>query len=166
MPKKINSNKKGNAREHEVVKDLIKRFGKGFSRTIASGASATNMYNHYSKSKEADIKKNTGDIITPDNFKFVIEAKHYKEFDFFSFWPGESLIDKWFNQVKLDAHRIDKRPLLLFKFNYKKKMGCIEYSFKNNLVEKKVKFVTINENYIICTQTDLFRLHDNFFYEN
>jgi hypothetical protein len=166
MPKRFNSNKKGNAREHEVIKDLTKRFGNGFYRSRQSGASATRKFNHYNESKKEFILKHTGDIITPPEFKFVIEVKHYKEFDFFTFWPGNSLIDNWFSQAEKDALRVDKEPLLLFKFNYKKKMACLSFKYKSILREAKVKYLGVNEHYLILTQKDLFNLHNKHFWEN
>ena len=159
----MNSNAKGNAREREVCLDLETRFNMSFTRTIQSGASATRS-TFSKKPREKFIKENTGDIFTPQNFRFTIEAKHYSSFDVFSYWSQNCLLDSWFSQAKSDAARIQKEFLVLFKFNRRKKMAMMDVLNKKLIAELKIKFVQFSQDYLILTQNDLFSLPDDFFF--
>ncbi len=71
-PKRKNSRAKGAAFENKVAKILNNRFNTSeFSRTPGSGAFATTH-------KLPDHLKLHGDLITPKNFKFIIECKKGK----------------------------------------------------------------------------------------
>lgn len=161
--KRLNSNAKGNKREWEVCSDLSKRFNKEFLRTLSSGASATRRHDCNNKDVEF-IKNNTGDIICPDGFKFVIESKHYKDFDFFTLFNDKNLLTDWWRQSYKDSKRVGKHSLVFFKFNYKKKMAMLSIDFKSDVA--KFKNVIINNEFIVITQDDLFSLPNGFFFPN
>jgi hypothetical protein len=69
--KKINSKDKGRRGENTVVKTLIARFNKPFSRTIGSG----NRGSQVNLTEEAK-QIFTGDLICPHSFIFCVEIKH------------------------------------------------------------------------------------------
>lgn len=163
MAKKVDGKTKGKNREREVCSDLTKRFKKDFIRNPAySGALAARIKNDKKVSNEL-VTAIAGDIVCPDGFKFSVECKHYKEFDFFTIWNEGSLINKWWEQTKKAAGICSKEPLVLFKFNHKKKMAMLPQKYKSNFKNKI--YVCINDEFIIITQDDLFSLEDTFFYE-
>ena len=67
--KKVNSRAKGNRFENKIARELNERFDtKEFCRTPGSGAFATTH-------TLPEYLKVYGDLITPENFKFIIECK-------------------------------------------------------------------------------------------
>ena len=112
----INSKKKGNRVELEIAKIFCERFGKEFCRVPQSGAFGTN----YRKTnlREDAIEILSGDIITPEEFRFSIEVKSRKDFNFFDFFNKKSELHDWLNQCEKDADASSKMPLLIVKINY------------------------------------------------
>ena len=111
--KKKNSKRKGKRGESDVCDLFIKRFpDQKFSRVIGSGAHA-----YRSNLTEAAKVIFTGDIVTPDNFRFCIEVKTgYPEIDLCSALDGgHTKIDAFLDQATKDAERIKKQPLMVWK---------------------------------------------------
>lgn len=108
--KKKNSKNKGGRGELALVKILNKRFdSQEFSRVSGSG----NRWSQVQFVKRDYI----GDIVSPDNFKFVIECKFgYDDIDVYRVvTEGHSQIDSFLKQAKDDAKRADRTPLLCWK---------------------------------------------------
>jgi hypothetical protein len=125
---KINSKNKGSSGERELCKILNNRFGLGlFSRVPMSGA-YTGGKNRTKTSNLSNSAKDTlsGDIITPDNFKFSIEHKFYKEASFWDLFNDNSNLKSWFIQCEGDAKFIEKEPMLIVKYNNKKRIVYIK----------------------------------------
>jgi hypothetical protein len=132
-PKKIKSGKKGKRVELELVKSLNARFSEilsknqswgKFSRSVGSGnrwgqqvhlsRTATNIY--------------SGDIVCPDNFKFVLESKGgYNHVDLCSaFCGGSSELDDFLKQVSDDSERCSRKPMLLWKKDRKPRLAFLK----------------------------------------
>jgi hypothetical protein len=111
--KKINSKKKGNRVELELTKILNNRFESGFSRSVGSG----NRWSQTQNLSENAKQIYSGDLVVPENFKFVIECKGgYDGIDLNSiFIHGNSEIDSFLDQVTLDSERCKRKPLLCWK---------------------------------------------------
>lgn len=125
--KGINSKNKGSTAEREVSKILNDRFvGYTFARSVQSGA-----YTGGSNSSRADALTEeqklvfSGDIRIPVNFKFTIEHKFYKEISFWDLFNESSDLHKWFKQAQHDADQVNKSPMLVCKFNNKKRIVFI-----------------------------------------
>jgi len=111
----VNGKRKGSAFERELCKKLESIFGGTFTRTPHSGAFGT--INH-SVLNEAMKQTLTGDIITPKNFKFSIEAKSYKAINWHQIAMGKCpVLDGWIAQSERDAITAGKDALLIFKIS-------------------------------------------------
>ena len=80
------SKDKGNAWELEVAKFLEENFEGKFSRVPRSGAMFGGENAENAEGERSDVVEIlSGDIITPKEFPFTIEAKHYDDFKFSHF---------------------------------------------------------------------------------
>ena len=96
---RINSRTKGNTFERALAKKLNVRFDtKEFCRTPGSGAFATTH-------KLPDYLQVHGDLITPQNFKFVIEAKRGYDIKFEDLWKPKSNLFSFIAQAARDGEK-------------------------------------------------------------
>lgn len=111
--KKLNSGRKGRRVELELAKLLNNRFGKGFSRSVGSG----NRWSQTSYLPKHAQEVFSGDLVCPENFKFVLESKGgYDDIDFNNFLAkGLKDLDSFLKQVSSEAERCGRKPLLLWK---------------------------------------------------
>lgn len=121
----INSKKKGNRVEREIAKVLKGRFNLEFCRVPQSGAMATVKKNTDLREDAKEIM--CGDIISPENFRFSIEVKGRKSFNFFEFFSEKSELKSWLEQAKEEAKISKKFPLLVVKINYQPTFVMFEY---------------------------------------
>ena len=156
MSKGINSKAKGNRVELEMAKILTKRFNLEFSRTPASGAFATNK-------RGSDLRKDvidelTGDLIVPKSFKFSIEVKSRKAFNFFDFFNKGGEIHEWLKQCEEDAEKSGKLPLLIVKINYHEPFVMVKFPIKiSDMLFQKWQIITL-EHFL--------EIDDNEFFDN
>lgn len=155
---KINSKKKGNRSELALSKVLNKRFGGGFSRSIGSG-------NRWSQASLPDHAKQvfTGDLVTPENFRYVIESKGgYDKIDLnliFNYKNKE--LESFLEQAKKDAKRCKKKPLLCWK---KARMPWVCAIQSKEI--RKIEFnISIKyKEWTILNLEELLVLEDSFFF--
>jgi hypothetical protein len=110
--KKINSKRKGNNGELDLILSLTARFpGKTFFRVVGSG----NRGSQVSLGEHKEMF--TGDIVCPPNFKFTIECKYgYDGVEMLSFFPdGHRQVNEWIKQAARDAGSLNKQPLLCWR---------------------------------------------------
>ena len=113
--KRVNSRRKGATFERELVTKLNKKFNsKEFSRTPGSGAFATT---HKNLPPSLQIH---GDLITPSNFKFCIEAKNGYNVNIYDLFKKRSELVNFITQAKRDAKNSKKQWLLIYKKTRKK----------------------------------------------
>lgn len=102
------SKAKGTAFEAKIAKKFTAEFGKEFRRVPLSGA--------------IDYLKS--DIWVPSDtawFPYVIECKHYKDVKWNGFLTAKSSdIYKFWEQASEDANTMDKKPLLVFRWDRSK----------------------------------------------
>ena len=158
---KINAKKKGNRGELELVKILCERFGEGkFKRCPSSGAYVGGANRSSSENlTEAQKQAFASDIIAPENFRFSIEHKFYKNpFTVFDLENKSSDINSWFGQVSGDAAFAKKEPLLIVKYNGKKRIA-----FSRNLVDKD--YILETKGWYCYWLEDLITLEDKFWFK-
>lgn len=134
---KINSKSKGSRGELELVHLLENRFGEGkFKRSPSSGAitGGANRESSENLSMEAKITL-ASDIITPINFRFIVEHKFYGNANFFDLFNESSELFKWFEQAEGDANFVNKEPMLVVKYNYKQRIAYIKQKLINYVFE-------------------------------
>ncbi len=153
----INGKKKGNRTELEFAKLLSKRFGKTFKRVPMSGAFST--ANKGTGTSEIAMDVLSGDIIPPEGFKFSIEVKSRKEFNFWDMLnDGNCDIDSWLSQSKEEGMISHKEPLLIIKINNKKPFVF----FRRTLHEGKL---TYKEEWSVMRMDYFLNLPDSFFFK-
>lgn len=128
-PKRKNtSKKKGNGFELTVAKLLSKELAPmNFIRTPGSGArvGGKNFATIGQMFGEEALKIFVGDVVPVNEkqigkkFKVSCECKFYATQDHFtSVMMGSGLIFKWMKESEDDAQKIDKLPILIFKWNH------------------------------------------------
>jgi Holliday junction resolvase len=130
----MNSKKKGNSFELKIAKMLSKTLNVKFTRTPNSGAFGTTH----------ETQSLMGDIICPDNFKFVIECKVGYGLDFMSIFKkskDRSFLLSFFVQVERDAQSKNKEPMVIYKKNNKPEWVFIHQEF--------LKEIPLNEYILI-----------------
>lgn len=146
------SKDKGNAWELEVAKFLEENFEGKFSRVPRSGAMFGGENAENVEGERSDVVEIlSGDIITPKDFPFTIEAKHYEDFKFSHLLGGENkLLDGWLVDVQKDAERAKRLPMIMAKFSYIGSYAIFDYKiiktndgicpstyFENHLIYKR-----------------------------
>lgn len=138
-----NSKQKGNNFERKVAKILTEKLEMEFNRTPQSGglrwASDNNVY---------------GDIVTPNNFPFIIECKNRENWSFDQLMKGQCKeFDNWVKQVTEDCCRYNhnsgdkdtilKVPLIIFTKNRMPIYLAYDYGATNykedEVIEKLIK---------------------------
>jgi hypothetical protein len=123
------SKDKGTAWELEVAKILEENFEGKFSRTPRSGAMFGGENAENADGERSDvIEILTGDIITPKDFPFTIEAKHYDDFKFSHLLHGENKdLDSWIESAEKDAELAKRLPMIIAKFSYIGSYAVFDY---------------------------------------
>lgn len=102
------SKAKGSAFEAKIARKFTEAFGKEFKRVPLSGA----------------IEYLKSDIFVPSDtawFPYILECKHYKEVKWNGFLTAKSSdIYKFWEQASNDAVKMDKKPLLVFRWDRSK----------------------------------------------
>jgi len=138
---KINSKSKGNTGERECVKILNETLGdnkKVFSRVPSSGAWGGGQNRERRKDMSYEQKLTlVADIMAPTNFNFVLEHKFYKEASFWDLFNESSSPNEWIKQVSSDADFVEKKPMLIVKYNRHKRITFIKEKYDNYIFEWK-----------------------------
>jgi hypothetical protein len=166
--KKIKSGKKGKRVELEVVKELNKKFcsllklhpdwGK-FSRSVGSG----NRWGQRIELSKSAKETYTGDIVCPDNFKFVLESKGgYNDIDLCSaFEKGHKELDGFLKQASDDAVRCQRKPMLIWKKDRKPRLAAVK---TKELTRRKFAYSMKYRDWTFVNYKDLMKLDDDFFF--
>jgi len=167
---KINSKKKGNNGELQLVHILEKRFGKGkFKRTPSSGAftGGKNREGSENLSYEAKVVL-ASDIIVPMEFKFIIEHKFYNNISFWELFSDKSNWNQWVKQASDDAEFVNKEPLIIAKYNHHKRIVLIRNGFFMAALRKFQPQINYREfiwnGYAVLPLEDLLKLPDEFWF--
>ena len=148
---RINGKRKGASYERQLAKKLNLRFNtKDFSRTPGSGAFATT----HSLPKHLQIH---GDLITPENFRFVIEAKRGYDITLEDLWKPKSNFYTFIDQARRDGRAAHKPWLLVYKKDRQKELVICEHKF--SITERAL----IRDKYYIYLLDDLLKLDSSEF---
>tara|TARA_R110000823_G_scaffold56258_3_gene136726 strand:- start:2013 stop:2531 length:519 start_codon:yes stop_codon:yes gene_type:complete len=113
---RINSRSKGNTFERALAKKLNVRFDtEEFCRTPGSGAFGTTH-------KLPQYLKVHGDLITPEFFKFIIEAKRGYALQLEDLWKPNSNFYKFIEQASRDGKAGGRDWLLIYKRDRQKEI--------------------------------------------
>lgn len=159
------SKQKGNAFERKIAKTFSDKFSERFNgkesfrRSVTSGASfgGSNSINAETMLEEHQI--DIGDIMTPRQFKFTIECKHYKTpVSINGLFSNDKKLDEWIEQSVLQAKLAKKDFLLIIKWNDVKEIVITPVK-----VESIENYHYYNKYYIYRLE-DLLKLPDSFFF--
>lgn len=128
--KRVNSKKKGSGFEGHIAKVLGENLPPmKFRRSQSSGAILGGVNERFMKHYSDDamalfigdvVPTNEADVFRDLGWKlrFTLECKFYKSPDNIEHLLSNTKIRKWFEQACTDAVKINKEPLLIFKFNH------------------------------------------------
>lgn len=158
--KGINSKKKGNSNENECRKIFDERFSfTNFHRSPSSGAfvGGSNFYRKGQLNESQNLVF-VGDIYcSRDDFKFTIEHKAYKEAFFWDLFNESSDLHSWFKQAQSDADSVGKQPMLIVKYNNKKRIVFIH--------QKPFTEIFSHQGWNCYWLEDLLKQDNSFFFE-
>lgn len=121
---RINSKNKGSTFERKIANILSEKFMErtgiktSFRRNIDSGSYFGGK--NQSRVDTHDLSKAVfGDLVAPDNFRFSIECKHYKEPPSFAMLVKQDwkVLDKWLEQATQDSANSGKEFAIIIKYN-------------------------------------------------
>jgi hypothetical protein len=166
VKKKVNGKAKGGAFELKVSKILTAALAPlKFKKSQMSGAIVGGMNaktaGDYSKLTLALF---TGDVVPTNEcvdgnprFNYVVECKFYKEAERMEALFGTSHIYSWMREAATDAAKVDKRGILIFKFNNTPIYAAVEPDID---LPVDVKHITILEGIKVCHFDDLIKHAD------
>lgn len=158
--KKVNSKAKGSSNETECKKILNERFKDTavFQRSPSSGAfvGGSNYYRKSELSEEQNLVF-VGDIYcNRKDFRFTIEHKAYHDASFWDFFNEASDTHQWMEQAQRDADSVKKSPLLIVKYNNKKRIAYTH--------ERPFEPVLSHSGWNCYWLEDLLKAPDSFFF--
>lgn len=168
--KGINSKRKGNSSENEVRKILDERFSfTNFHRSPSSGAfvGGSNFYRKEELNKSQNLVF-VGDIYcSREDFKFTIEHKAYAEASFWDLFNESSDLHSWMKQAEHDAESVGKQPMLIVKYNNKKRITYLKKNYVDSLDCSNLEtYAIFSHNGWYCFWLeDLLKETDDFFFE-
>lgn len=170
--KGINSKKKGNNNENECKKILNERF-EGvaiFQRTPNSGAfvGGQNFYRKEQLNEEQNLLF-VGDLYcNRKDLKFTIEHKAYAEASFWDLFNESSDLHAWMQQAEHDAESVGKQPMLIVKYNNKKRIVYLKKDYIDSLEGVSnidLETVFSHNGWNCYWLEDLLKETDSFFFE-
>lgn len=162
--KKINSKRKGATGERNLCKLLKKHFDLPFNRVVGSG----NRWGQVDLTKES-ILFYTGDVVTPPNFKFIIESKFgYNDkinLEQCILYNKNQFIDEIIKTANSDSSRVNKPHLIFIKKNYEKDYFVFIKTKELNTVINLDNYLVYQDYYCISL-TNLFSITNKEFFFN
>ena len=166
--KSINSKRKGKSAERDCAHILNEHFGKEiWFRNIQSGAfvGGSNRGRADGMSKELQ-ESMTSDIVLKDSSYgtyFSVEHKAYNEASFWDMFNEASDLHKFMHQALTDANSIGKYPLLIIKYNKKKR---IVWTTKKADVEHIFVHRWLGKDWYCYWLDTLFEMPNDYFFRN
>jgi len=159
----IQSKHKGNAFERQVCGILKERFNQPFNRVPTSGAIGTAQKDILTEEAKGIL---TGDIICPKNFRFSVECKSRKEFSLWGLLGDAKETEwlDWWKQACEDAHRANKQPIVIVKYNNRKILAFIDGENEAILYNASVRFVKY-EDFLVCLLDNILKFPNESFFK-
>jgi Holliday junction resolvase len=159
--KGVNSKDKGNRTELNLAKLLKERFGFEFTRTVGSGNRHGQVFFLPAHAQQVY----SGDLVCPENFKFVVECKGgYKKIKLHSTLQGGlALIDEWIEEALAESKRCGRMPVIAWKKDYMPWLGFVQ---TKNLKGKKIEYSMKYRDWTVFSLQKLFEFPDDFFFKS
>jgi len=148
--RRVNSKRKGSTFERRIAKLLNERFDTTeFCRTPGSGAfGSTHALPQYLIVH--------GDLITPQNFKYVIECKNGYDVDLDDLFKENSEFYKFIEQAKKESADCGKEWMVIYKKNRRKELIVV-----NSPLDFLEEWVSIKDKYYIYLLEDAIKLPES-----
>jgi Holliday junction resolvase len=168
--KGIHSKNKGNRGEREVAKIFNDHFGRILSENLdwgrfyKSDGSGARGHRHLGAGGQSAC---IGDLLTPDNFKFVIECKlgYGDVIDLNNaFYDGVSKLDEFLQQVEDDAERTSgkRKPMLIWRKDRQKHLVFLKAV---DVPDQEFVYSMKYRDWTVISMLDLLCFSDDFFFE-
>lgn len=120
----MNSKQKGNSFERKISNLLSDRFQEatGLEKAFRRNADSGSFFGRTNQSRietHGTEHAQFGDIIAPDNFRFTVECKHYKEPPSLNAIIKQDWkqLDEWLEQAQQDGKNAGKDWMVIIKYN-------------------------------------------------
>ena len=156
--KPVNGKRKGSGGERNVCKLLGEHLAPlSFRKTEGSGAivGGKNFATIGAKFSKEALRMWVGDVYPTNesecnqNFRFVVECKHYKDPEKIHHLLTKTVVNEWMDEVRLDAAKLELEPILIFKWNNTPYMAAInsnvEVPTKNSITLETLKIVLLDD---------------------
>ena len=159
--KRVNSRAKGQSFERKICKLLNSRFEtKEFCRTPGSGAFATTH-------TLPEYLKIHGDLVTPKNFRFIVECKKgYNKENLSSLFNDRSTFYTFIKQCEKDSLRAAVPSIIIWQQDRNEILVILNNQFTDDITlysNKEYKYLIFNR-YIIYKFKDLLDLDNDFWF--
>ena len=160
---------KGNGFEGSIAKKLSAALPLNFIRSPGSGArvGGKNFAKIGAMFGEDALKLFVADVVPVNErqenlkFNFSIECKFYANQDHFTaLAAGKALGFGWFEESAVDAAKIDKRPILIWKWNHTPTFAAIEHTGEAYPVQPKLRLVTEKRDLAVFELDELLKFPD------
>ena len=161
--KRKNSRTKGNTFERKVCKILNEHFNTtDFNRSPGSGAFANTH-------KLPDHLKVYGDLLTPKNFRYIIECKKgYNKEGLGSLFNPKSDVFNFIKQASDDASKIQKNWVVIYQQDRKDTLAILKHPIDKLHIKETLQQVLFGDEvhgfYIIFKLEDLLSITTNDFW--
>lgn len=166
--KSINAKRKGKSAERDCAHILNEHFGKElFMRNIQSGAFVGGINRERASTMSKELQESmTSDIVLKDasyGVYFSIEHKAYNEASFWDLFNNSSDLHRFMEQSLTDAKSIEKEPLLIIKYNNKKR---IAWTTKKATIDYVFVHRWLDQDWYCYWLDDLLTMPNNYFFSN
>ena len=177
--KRINSKRKGNSSELKICKIFSERFGQKFNRVPNSGAFGST----HNLSEQMTVSM-AGDLLTPENFYFVIENKAGYKIELLNIFKKththKKTIFSFLDQASKDAKRADRVPLIIYTKdrcqtvciipinNHKKSEIIKNHIYDNKIIHIHFYYETLIKewsDWMMISLDDFLSFEDNFYFD-
>jgi hypothetical protein len=167
---KIKSGPKGKGAEREVAKLLNKRFEDllkehsdwgQFSRSVGSG----NRWGQTDNLPKHAQDTFSGDLCVPEHFLWVLESKkgYNDDIDLCTLFGGtNALLDGFLKQVEDDSGRCGRKPMLIWKKDYKPRLAFIKK--KDAPPVRNFSTYMVYKCWLAVPCDELLKMDDSFFF--
>ena len=159
--KRVNSRAKGQSFERKICKLFNSRFEtKEFCRTPGSGAFATTH-------SLPEYLKIYGDIVTPKNFRFIVECKKgYNKENLSSLFNERSLFYNFLKQCEKDSKRAGVPSIIIWQQDRNDILIILSNEYINDIElynNTDIKYLIFND-YIIYKFKDILNMDKDFWF--
>lgn len=170
----VNGKQKGNGFERKIANILSERFKaytgleQSFRRNIDSGSFFGGK--NQQRAQTHDLSKASfGDIVVPENFKFSIECKFYKDAPSFNSFLKQDIKqwDGWLKQATQDCKNSEHNMAVIIKYNNVEEIVLLETSLLKVISNQYVLDLPLKlqyKEYSVITLSQFLSLGNDIFF--